>query len=114
MSGNIPVRDGSAPKTAKLSLFLGIGSVVALILSIVGGLAVESWGIINLFRSFVSPLSLAAIIVGFLSRRKIAEEGLEGYRAATTGLVLGIISIALVILTMIAAIVFFAPMLILS
>jgi hypothetical protein len=114
MSGIIPVHDGSAPKTAKVALYLGLGSVAALLLSIVGGLTVDSLGVVTLFRSYVTPLSLAAIIVGFLARRKIQEESLEGYRLATTGLILGIITLALVALTIILVVVFFAPMLFLS
>ena len=114
MSGNTPVQDGPAPKAAKAAFYLGLGSVAAIVLSIVGGLTVDSLGVVTLFRSFVTPLSLAAVIVGFLVRRKIAEEGLAGYRTATTGLVLGIISLALVTLTIILVVVFFAPMLFLS
>lgn len=114
MSGNIPVQDGSTPKMAKVALYLGVASVFAFVLSIVAGLTVESLGIVTLFRSYVTPLSLAAIIVGALARKKVREEGLEGDGLATIGLILGIATIVLVTLTIILAIAFFTPMLFLS
>lgn len=103
MSGNIPVQEGSAPKSANVALCLGLGSIAALLLSILGGLMIDSVGVITLFRSYVTPLSLAAIAAGFLARRKIREEGLEGYRKAR---ILGVISLSLVVLSILVALIF--------
>ncbi len=111
MSVKAPAGDGSTPKIAKAALYLGIGSLAALVLSIIGGFMVESFGIINLFRSIVMPLSLAAIFSGLIARKKIAEEGLLGHRAAALGLLLGIITLVLVIFTIIGVAALFLPLL---
>ncbi len=99
------------PKTAIAALYLGIGSISAFLLSILVGWLVESIGISDLFRSIVIPLSLASIVCGIIARRKISAEGHKGHRTATTGMIMGIISLSMVIVFMVVVFIFFIPML---
>ncbi len=109
MDKNNPEEKGLAPKTAAASLLLGIGSLIAMVLAIVIGIKVEDIGILSLFRGLVLPISVAAIVLGFLALRKITAEGLEGQRIATIGIVLGGITLVLISIAVVAAIAFFAP-----
>ncbi len=111
MSVKTPVQDNPAPKIAKVAFCLGAGSLVAMVLSTIGGFMAGSLGIISLLRSIVVPLSLAAILLGLVARKKIAEDGLDGHREAAAGLLLGIITLVLVVVLRILVAIIFLPML---
>ena len=97
-----------APKIAISSLFMGIGSLVALLASVVLGFLVESIGIVSFF-GIVSVLAVVAIVCGIMGRKKSITENLPGKRAATTGLVLGGIALFLTVFLRIAIFLFFIP-----
>ena len=105
------IHGSTAPRTAIASMYLGIGSVVAMLLAILGGFMIEALGIITLFRSIVIPLSAAAVATGIIARRKIAQEELSGHNTATIGLALGILVLLLMVLTIVAVALFFTSLL---
>ena len=96
---------------AYISYYLGIGSVAAMLLSVLAGFLVESVGILNLFRGIVFPMSVAAIIFGVIARRDIAAEGESDWKKATAGLIMGIVVLASGIMIMITVAILFLPML---
>jgi len=93
---------------ATASMYLGIGSLVAFLASIVLGFLVESIGIVS-FLGIVSVFALAAIICGIIAHKKIAANKLPGKRAANTGLILGGIALFLTFILRIAIFLFFIP-----
>jgi amino acid permease len=108
MNDNFVQGNQRAPKIATVSLFLGIGSLVILLASVVVGFLVESIGIISFF-GVVTVLALAAIICGIIARKKSITEKLPGKRAATIGLIFGGIALFLTIFLIIAIFLFFIP-----
>ncbi len=112
MDENNTIQKPSTPKIAKVALYLGIGSMVAMLLSILTGWLIEVIGFVDLFRGIVIPLSIVSIVCGIIARRRIVAEGLEGLRSATTGMILGIITLSLVLIIMVAVFIFSILMLI--
>jgi len=108
MGENISQSDKSTTKLALVSLYLGIGSLIVLVLSIVLGFLVEAIGIVSFF-GVVSVLALAAIVLGIIARQKIATEKLPGKRIANTGLIMGLIALFLSVLLRFAVFLFFIP-----
>lgn len=108
MSDNYTQSDKRTPKIATAALYLGIVSLIVLLVSIVLGFLVESIGIVSFF-GVVSVLALAAIVCGIMARKKIATENLPGKHVANTGLIVGGIALLLVILLRIAIFLFFIP-----
>ena len=105
------LQENSVPPAAKAAFYLGVGSIGALVLALVAGIFCASLGVLPLFRSIVTPLSLAAIVFGLLARKKIAEEGLQGQREARLGLLLGVASLGLVVLATLLSLIIFIPFL---
>ncbi len=108
MSENNIQSDKRSPKIAQVSLYLGIGSHVVLLASIVLGFLVDSIGIVSYF-GVVSALAATAIICGVIARYKIAAEKLSGKRTANIGLILGAIAFILTIFLRVAIFLFFIP-----
>jgi hypothetical protein len=102
---------GSAPKTAVASLILGIAAFVLMVGAVAVGILVEVIGILSLLRGVVIPVSVAAVIFGIVARRSICAEGLQGKRAATTGLVLGSTVLIVSVLFSVLTALFFSLML---
>jgi hypothetical protein len=102
---------GAAPKTAVASLILGIAAVVVLAGAVVAGIKIEILGVASLLRGLVIPVSIAAVVVGVIARRRIAAEGLPGHRTATAGLVLGVIVLVISVLFIVIVAAFFSLML---
>ena len=95
-------------KIATVSLYLGIGSLIALLTSLVLGVLVESIGIVSFF-GVVSILALAAIVCGIIAQNKIDAEKLPGKRVAINGLIFGVVALLLTIFIRIAIFLFFIP-----
>jgi len=96
------------PKTATVSLYLGLGSLIVLIASVIIGLLVESIGMVS-FWGAVTGLAIAAIACALIARSTISKEKLPGMRTANTGLILGIIALGLTIFLRVAIFMFFIP-----
>lgn len=108
MDENYNQNDKSTPKSAIVSLYLGIASIFVLLLSIVLGFLVESIGIVSFFN-VVFVLALAAIVCGIIARQKITTEKFPGIRTANTGLILGLIAMFLSVFLRFAVFLFFIP-----
>ncbi len=91
-----------------IALFLGVTSMVVLIVSVLTAVFVESVGLVDFF-SIVLILALAAVICGLIARGKNAEGKMQGSRAATAGMILGIVVLVLVTIARIAVFLFFLP-----
>ena len=100
-------------KIALASLLLGAGSVLAMVLSVVIAVNVETVGAVSLFRGVVLPLSLAAVVTGIIARNKIPAEEKNNRKKASIGLIIGIITFGLVLIAIIAVALFFIPLLLL-
>lgn len=98
-------------KTANAAFLLGLGSIFAIIISVVVAIYIEDIGAASLFRVIVMPLSIAAIIVGVISRRDDTDQGGLNQRKALWGIILGGISLGIVVVAMIIVVIIFAPML---
>lgn len=97
-----------APRIAIVSLSLGIGSFVVLLVSVAVGFLVESIGIVS-FLGVVTVLALGAIICGIIAWKKAIKENLPGKRAATIGLIFGGLALFLTVFLRIAVFIFFIP-----
>lgn len=96
-----------ALRAGKAALYLGIGSAAGLVLSVLAGIVFDSLGVVNLFRTIVMPLSLAAIILGLIGRQKAEAEGITGYKQARIGLLLGSITLGLALVSIVLVFLFF-------
>lgn len=105
---------GSQINSSKLplvSFYLGLGSIIALILSVVIAVTFEVVGAISLFRSLVLPLSAAAVIVGLIARKQVAENDQKNRQKAALGIIFGGVTFGLVIFVIIAVMLLFLPLL---
>lgn len=98
-------------KIALASALLGAGSVLALIISVVIAITIETVGMVSLFRGVVLPLSLAAVVTGLIARSQIPAEERNNRKKASIGLIIGIITFGLVFIVIIAVALFFIPLL---
>ncbi len=98
-------------KTANTAFLLGLGSLFAIVISVIVAIYVEAIGAASLFRGIVMPLSIAAIIVGVIARRDDTAQGGLNQRKALWGIILGGISLGIVVIAMIIVVIIFAPML---
>lgn len=106
---NVNTQTSSAPpKIALIALILGIISLIVLIASVLAAILIDAIGIVDFF-GIVMVLALAGIVCGLIARNKTAAEKRPGNRAATTGLILGIVVLVLVIISRIAVFVYFIP-----
>ncbi len=96
-------------KTAHASFLLGLGSIFAIVISVIVAISIEAIGAASLFRIFVMPLSIAAIIVGVIARRDDTTHGGLNQRRALWGIILGAISLGIIVLAMIIVVVIFFP-----
>jgi hypothetical protein len=108
MSENNIQDDTRTPKIALASLYFGMSSLIALLISFVLGILVESIGIVSFF-GLIFVLAVAAIVCGAIAKSKIGKEKSPGKRIATTGLVFGLIALFLTFLLRIAIFMFFIP-----
>ena len=108
MSENQVQKSTQTPGLALASMYLGIGSLVAFLASILFGFLVESIGIVDFF-GVVFALAAAAIVCGIIARNKIAAEKRSGKRTAMIGLILGGIALFLTFVTRVAIFLFFIP-----
>jgi hypothetical protein len=96
------------PKIALAAFYLGIGSIVALIASVLLGILVESIGVVTFF-SAVTPLALAAVVCGLIAKNKIIAEKSAGQSTATIGLILGALVLVIIVVFRIGVFLFFIP-----
>jgi hypothetical protein len=108
MTENYIQSDKRVPKIAKVSMYLGISSLIVLLASVVLGFLIESIGIVSFF-SAVSILALASIVCSIIARSKILADKLRGIRTANAGLILGAIALSFTIFLRIAIFLFFIP-----
>jgi hypothetical protein len=101
------VTQSQVSPAARVSLYLGLASLAGFLLSVILGIAVESLGILTLLRSYVTPLSLAAILFSLLARKNFPG----GERQARAGWRMGIAALVLVVLATLLAVLFSLPFL---
>ncbi len=100
-------RFSDIPQTARTALRLGQASLFAIILSFTLGIAIESIGINSLLRTLVVPLSLLTILLSLSARRSLSDPAAPGYREASLGLKLGLASLIIAMVFMVAVFLFF-------
>lgn len=96
------------PKPALAALILGIVSVILIPVILLISFRFEAIGMITLFRNLVFPLSIAAIIVGTIARRLAGGDKNKGHTAASIGLILGLTTFGLSLLTVVVIALFFS------
>ncbi|MFO7635936.1 MAG: hypothetical protein R6W96_01345 [Clostridia bacterium] len=101
------MNDGKVPFVAKLSLVLGILTLLGIGGSVALGLLFPGLGMINLIRNLAFPLALGALVCGILARQRIIRDGLPGRNIALAGLVMGAASIAMIVLLTVGVALFF-------
>lgn len=101
-------------KLACWSKWLGIAGLIAVPVAIGLGFLFEQIGIITLLRSLVMPLSLAAVATGLISMNRAGENCETAKKNGRLGFILGLLSLGLAALIMVAAMIFFLPLLFLS
>ena len=94
---------------ADVTLYLGIGSLVAFLLSIILGLIIASMGIFNLFF-IATALGVGAIVCGLMASRKHYDEGSLEQKYIRFGIMLGISVIVIVVIVQLIAYIFFTRM----
>ncbi len=108
MNENYSQNSKQIPKIAIVSLFLGVSSLILIVLSFLLGIFVESIGIVSFF-GFVSVLGIAAIICGILAKQKMKKENLPGMSIGNIGIIFGGIALFITIFLRFAIFLFFIP-----
>jgi len=96
------------PQIAIASLFLGVSSLILLVVSFGLGIYVK-WLTISDVFGLVFVAGLAAIICGILAKNKIKKERLPGNSITNIGLILGSIAVFLTVLSRFAIFLLFVP-----
>jgi len=96
------------PGVAVAALYLGIGSLVVLVASVLLGWFVESIGIVN-FLGAVYLLALFAIVCGIIALKRTGAEKQAGKKAAVAGIVMGAAAVILALGIQVAVFILFIP-----
>ena len=104
-----PVQNNrQTPGVAIAALYLGIGSLVVLVASVLLGWFVESIGIVN-FMGVVYLLALLAVVCGIIALKKTGAEKQAGKKAAIAGIIMGAAAVILALGIQVAVFILFIP-----
>lgn len=98
------------PKTAILSLILGIAGLAVIAVSFPFAWLLQIIGVVD-FLNLALLLSIAAVVCGILARRTVAQNKRSSNRNAMLGLIFGIVSITAIVVIRVLIFVLFIPML---
>ncbi len=80
------------------SFFLGLASLVSLFSAVAIAVGIEVVGAVSLFRGFVTPLSIAGIVVSLIARNRIDDLDQKNRGRVKLGLFFSLITLALIFL----------------
>ncbi len=91
------------------AFFLGLASLISIFFAVAIAVCLEAVGAVTLFRGFVTPLSIAGIVISLIARSRINDFDQKSQRRVKLGLLFSLLTLALVFFTALILLAFSLP-----